>query len=249
MELSREVRHLRLRELRRQRRLQLPERRRGSLPQPLPRGPDLGSRPLSHRSARSPVPSCNQLWARCPTAPARGSDGGGPTSSSAWPSPPRRSSTRGLPADHPDAAGPLDQLPFFLNVAVDPYMALLADLVPSTSAGAVGALLAIFNMLGQIACDGGRAPPLGPARRRSCSSSWRRALVVSFGITTIFIQEPRRRRPGRASRSGSTSAAISAISPDGQAISCSTSVPLRSSGLARAACSPTSRASVCRSSA
>src|SRR5213592_5118474 len=40
---------------------------------------------------------------------------------------------------------------FFLNVAVDPYTALMADLVPPGQRGRVGTVLAIFNMLGQIA--------------------------------------------------------------------------------------------------
>jgi len=39
---------------------------------------------------------------------------------------------------------------FFLNVAVDPYYALMADLVPLEQRGRVGALLAVFNMGGQI---------------------------------------------------------------------------------------------------
>jgi len=78
---------------------------------------------------------------------------------------------------------------FFLNVAVDPYMALLADLVPSDQRGRVGALLAIFNMLGQIAATVAalllwdRSPELVFLIVAA-------ALVVSFGITTIFIKEP-----------------------------------------------------------
>jgi MFS family permease len=78
---------------------------------------------------------------------------------------------------------------FFLNVAVDPYMALLADLVPIDQRGRVGALLAVFNMLGQIAAT------------LAALLLWDRspelvflivvvALVVSFGITTVFIKEP-----------------------------------------------------------
>lgn len=37
---------------------------------------------------------------------------------------------------------------FFLNVAVDPYVALMADLVPPAQRGRVGTVLAIFNMAG-----------------------------------------------------------------------------------------------------
>jgi maltose/moltooligosaccharide transporter len=78
---------------------------------------------------------------------------------------------------------------FFLNVAVDPYMALLADLVPIDQRGRVGALLAIFNMFGQIAATVAalllwdRSPELVFLIVAA-------ALVVSFGITTIFIKEP-----------------------------------------------------------
>ncbi len=78
---------------------------------------------------------------------------------------------------------------FFLNVAVDPYMALLADLVPLDQRGRVGAVLAVFNMLGQIAATlaalflWDRSPELVFVIVAA-------ALVVSFAITTIFIREP-----------------------------------------------------------
>ena len=78
---------------------------------------------------------------------------------------------------------------FFLNVAMDPYTALLADLVPIDQRGRVGALLAIFNMLGQIVATVAglllwdRSPELVFLIVAG-------ALVISFGITTIFIREP-----------------------------------------------------------
>ena len=78
---------------------------------------------------------------------------------------------------------------FFLNVAVDPYLALLADLVPLEQRGRVGAVLAVFNMLGQIAATlaalflWDRSPEL-------VFVIVALALVVSFGITTVFIHEP-----------------------------------------------------------
>ena len=78
---------------------------------------------------------------------------------------------------------------FFLNVAVDPYLALLADLVPLEQRGRVGAVLAVFNMLGQIAATlaalflWDRSPELVFVIVAV-------ALVVSFGITTVFIKEP-----------------------------------------------------------
>jgi MFS family permease len=78
---------------------------------------------------------------------------------------------------------------FFLNVAVDPYTALMADIVPPGQRGRVGTVLAVFNMLGQIA-----ATILG-------LFLWDRSpqlvfvfvvviLVVAFAVTTIGVREP-----------------------------------------------------------
>ena len=78
---------------------------------------------------------------------------------------------------------------FFLNVAVDPYLALMADLVPPGQRGRVGTVLAIFNMLGQIG-----ATLLG-------LFLWDRSpelvfvlvaviLVAAFAVTTIGVREP-----------------------------------------------------------
>jgi MFS family permease len=78
---------------------------------------------------------------------------------------------------------------FFLNVAVDPYMALLADIVPERQRGRIGAVLSIFNMLGQIV-----ATLLGVFL-------WDRSpelvfvlvsvvLVISWAITTVGVKEP-----------------------------------------------------------
>jgi MFS family permease len=78
---------------------------------------------------------------------------------------------------------------FFLNVAVDPYLALMADIVPERQRGRIGAVLAIFNMLGQIV-----ATLLGVFL-------WDRSpelvlmlvavvLVVSWAITAVGVREP-----------------------------------------------------------
>jgi MFS family permease len=78
---------------------------------------------------------------------------------------------------------------FFLNVAVDPYLALMADLVPLEQRGRIGTVLAIFNMLGQIVATlaglflWDRSPELVFVIVAI-------TLVISFGITTAFIQEP-----------------------------------------------------------
>src|SRR5439155_17350518 len=78
---------------------------------------------------------------------------------------------------------------FFLNVAVDPYTALMADIVPPGQRGRVGTVLAVFNMLGQIG-----ATLLG-------LFLWNRSpelvfffvaaiFVVAFTVTTIGVHEP-----------------------------------------------------------
>lgn len=78
---------------------------------------------------------------------------------------------------------------FFLNVAVDPYYALMADIVPVAQRGRVGAILAVFNMLGQIVATlaglflWDRSPELVFLIVAA-------VLVLSFGITTIFVKEP-----------------------------------------------------------
>jgi maltose/moltooligosaccharide transporter len=78
---------------------------------------------------------------------------------------------------------------FFLNVAVDPYTALMADIVPPSQRGRVGTVLAIFNMLGQIAATllaiflWDRSPQLVFVLVAAI-------LVVSFAVTTIGVREP-----------------------------------------------------------
>lgn len=78
---------------------------------------------------------------------------------------------------------------FFLNVAVDPYLALMADIVPPGQRGRVGTVLSIFNMLGQIV-----ATLLGvflwihsPELVFGLVSL---TLVVGFAITTLGVREP-----------------------------------------------------------
>ncbi len=78
---------------------------------------------------------------------------------------------------------------FFLNVAVDPYTALMADIVPPGQRGRVGTVLAVFNMVGQIAATllgvflWDRSPELVFAIVAGL-------LVGGFAITTLFVQEP-----------------------------------------------------------
>lgn len=80
---------------------------------------------------------------------------------------------------------------FFLNVAVDPYTALMADIVPPGQRGRVGTVLAVFNMVGQIAATllgiflWDRSPELVFVLVAG-------VLVGGFAITTIFVKEPER---------------------------------------------------------
>src|SRR5439155_1003716 len=78
---------------------------------------------------------------------------------------------------------------FFLNVAVDPYTALMADLVPPSQRGRVGTVLAIFNMLGQIAATL-IALFLWTESPQLVFVLVSAILVISFAITTIGVREP-----------------------------------------------------------
>lgn len=86
---------------------------------------------------------------------------------------------------------------FFLNVAVDPYTALMADIVPPGQRGRIGTVLAIFNMVGQIAVTlfgiflWDRSPELVFALVAT-------VLVVGFGITAVAVREPE--QPPRTAR-------------------------------------------------
>src|SRR2546427_7191251 len=78
---------------------------------------------------------------------------------------------------------------FFLNVAVDPYTALMADIVPPEQRGRVGTILAVFNMAGQIGATllaiflWDRSPQLVFVLVAAI-------LVVAFAVTTIGVREP-----------------------------------------------------------
>src|SRR5438128_9315225 len=78
---------------------------------------------------------------------------------------------------------------FFLNVPVDLYTALMADLVPPGQRGRVGTVLAVFTMLGQIGSAllalflWDRSPQLVFVLVAAI-------LVVAFTVTTIGVREP-----------------------------------------------------------
>jgi maltose/moltooligosaccharide transporter len=78
---------------------------------------------------------------------------------------------------------------FFLNVAVDPYMALQADVVPQDQRGRIGAALAIFALLGAFSMT------------IFASQAWDRSpglvfvvcavgLIVTWTVTTVGVREP-----------------------------------------------------------
>ncbi len=78
---------------------------------------------------------------------------------------------------------------FFLNVAVDPYLALMADIVPPEQRGRIGAGLALFLVLGATTAT------------LAGSLLWDRSpglvfvvvavgLVVSWTVTTVGVREP-----------------------------------------------------------
>jgi maltose/moltooligosaccharide transporter len=83
----------------------------------------------------------------------------------------------------------LTVLAFFLNVAVDPYTALMADIVPPSQRGRIGALMAITNMIGQISMALGglflwdQSPQLVFVLVAV-------VLVIGFGVTTVGVKEP-----------------------------------------------------------
>lgn len=78
---------------------------------------------------------------------------------------------------------------FFLNVAVDPYVALMADIVPENQRGRIGAALALFLVLGATTATiagaflWDRSPQL-------VFVAVTIGLVVAWGITTVGVREP-----------------------------------------------------------
>jgi Na+/melibiose symporter-like transporter len=83
----------------------------------------------------------------------------------------------------------LSVLAFFLAVAYDPYLALLPDLVPTEQRGRVGGMLAVTNMLGQMALLAA-ASVLWGTNERLVFALVAIAITVGFGITFIGVREP-----------------------------------------------------------
>ncbi len=77
----------------------------------------------------------------------------------------------------------------FLAVAYDPYLALLADVVPSEQRGRVGGGMAVANMLGQMAILAA-ASLLWDSHEVLVFALVAAAVVVGFGATFLGVREP-----------------------------------------------------------
>jgi MFS family permease len=83
----------------------------------------------------------------------------------------------------------LSVLAFFLAVAYDPYLTLLADIVPSEQRGRVGGMLAVTNMLGQMALLAA-ASILWESNEHLVFGLVAAAVTLGFGITFFGVREP-----------------------------------------------------------
>jgi MFS family permease len=80
-------------------------------------------------------------------------------------------------------------LAFLLAVANDPYIALLADMVPEEQRGRVGSIQGLFGMLGQVAVLLAAAF-LWQSHESLVILGVGAGLVVCFGVTFLGVREP-----------------------------------------------------------
>lgn len=78
---------------------------------------------------------------------------------------------------------------FFLAVAVDPYTALMADIVPEGQRGRVGGAMAVFNMIGQVTVVL-LSFVLWESHQRELFWLVAAGMVVAFGVTFFGTKEP-----------------------------------------------------------
>jgi MFS-type transporter involved in bile tolerance (Atg22 family) len=78
---------------------------------------------------------------------------------------------------------------FFLAIANDPYLALMADITPVEQRGTIGGWMALLNMLGQVTLLLVAAALWGSARGLVFGALIV-GLVVSFGLTFLLVAEP-----------------------------------------------------------
>ncbi len=78
---------------------------------------------------------------------------------------------------------------FFLNVAVDPYLALMADIVPPQQRGRIGAALALFLILGAASATlaGSLLWDVSPGLVFTVVAI---GLVAAWTVTTVGVREP-----------------------------------------------------------
>ena len=78
---------------------------------------------------------------------------------------------------------------FFLNVAVDPFVALMADVVPPGQRGRVGAVLGVFTFVGAAATSilGATLWNASPSLVFTIVAL---GLVVAWTVTTVGVREP-----------------------------------------------------------
>ncbi len=78
---------------------------------------------------------------------------------------------------------------FFLAVANDPYLALMADITPEHQRGRMGSAMALFNMCGQVTMLA-LAWKLWETHEFWVFAAVAFGLLVSFGVTFLTVQEP-----------------------------------------------------------
>lgn len=83
----------------------------------------------------------------------------------------------------------LPVLAFFLAVAYDPYLALMADITPPEQRGRMGGIMGVLNMVGQMVLLG-VAAALWATQEFAVFAITCAGLIITFGITFFTIKEP-----------------------------------------------------------
>jgi Na+/melibiose symporter-like transporter len=93
---------------------------------------------------------------------------------------------------HPPVWAVLAVMPFFaffLAIANDPYLALMADITPLDQRGTMGGWMALLNMLGQVTLLL-LAAALWQSQRSWVFAALVVGLVLGFGLTFLLVKEP-----------------------------------------------------------
>ena len=101
---------------------------------------------------------------------------------------------------------------FFLFIAYDPYLAMMADITPATQRGRVGALMGVAAMLGAIIFNLA-AGFLWAAHEFTVFLVTAAGLVVAFGVTFIAVREPPRPVPAPSGTAGGTPVFVATTLP------------------------------------